>query len=93
LHADPGFAAFAGYDRPILHGLCTYGIVCKAVVDHAFASDPESIASYAARFSGVVFPGETVVTSIWDEGDHLAVAASTHERGASVLSNGVVVKR
>ena len=90
LHVDPGFSAFAGFDRPILHGLCTYGIVGKAVVDHAVESGPEGVASLRARFSGVVFPGETLVTRIWDEGDHLAVTAEVKERAANVLSNGVM---
>jgi acyl dehydratase len=90
LHADPGFAAFAGFDRPILHGLCTYGIVGKAVVDHALHAAPERVDAFSARFSGVVFPGETVVTRIWEEGGHLAVAAATRERGETVLSHGVL---
>ena len=90
LHADPAFAAFAGYERPILHGLCTYGIVAKAVVDHALDGRPEKVASYRARFSGVVYPGETIVTRIWDQGSHLVVAAEAKERGASVISNAAV---
>ncbi len=93
LHADPGFAAFAGYERPILHGLCTYGIVAKAVVDHALDGHPERVASYKARFSGVVYPGETIVTHVWDEGDRLIVAAETKERGAPVISNAAVTCR
>jgi acyl dehydratase len=93
LHADPGFAAFAGFERPILHGLCTFGIVGKAVVDHALGSAPEELASFGARFSGVVFPGETVVTRIWEEADHLAVEAEAKDRGTTVLSQGVVVRR
>ena len=90
LHADPGFAAFAGFDRPILHGLCTYGIVCKAVVDHALEGRSDAVASFRARFSGVVYPGETLVTTIWEEGDKLVVSTSVKERGVTVLSNGVV---
>lgn len=93
LHVDPGFAAFGGFDRPILHGLCTYGIVGKAVVDSALESAPEEVASFKARFSGVVFPGDTVVTRIWDEGDQLTLTAEAKERGTSVLSNGVVLRR
>lgn len=93
LHADPGFAGFAGFDRPILHGLCTYGIVGKAAVDEAVSAGPGAVQSFRARFSGVVFPGETLVTSIWDEGDHLIVAASTKERDAEVLTNGVLTLR
>ena len=90
LHADPGFAAFAGFDRPILHGLCTYGIVCKAVVDHALEGQSEAVASFRARFSGVVYPGETLVISVWEEGDRIIVSTSVKERGVTVLSNGVV---
>ena len=90
LHADPGFAAFAGFDRPILHGLCTYGIVAKAVVDHAVEPGPSGVASFRARFSGALYPGETLVTRIWEEGDRLVVGAEAKERGTTVLSNGLV---
>jgi len=90
LHADPGFARFAGFARPILHGLCTYGVVVKAVVDSALEGEPERVASYKARFSGHVFPGETLVTEIWDENESLVITVKTKERGTTVLSNGVV---
>jgi acyl dehydratase len=90
LHADPGFAAFAGFDRPILHGLCTYGIVCKAAVDQAVEIGPGVVESFQARFSGVVFPGETLVTSVWDEGGRLSVTAKAKERDTEVLTNGVI---
>jgi acyl dehydratase len=93
LHVDPGFAAFGGFERPILHGLCTYGMVAKAAVDHALDGAPERVASFAARFSGVVFPGETIVTSIWDEGDHLELTAESKDRGVPVLTGGVMVRR
>ena len=93
LHADPDFAAFAGFERPILHGLCTYGIVAKAAVDAALGSDVDKVASFKARFSGVVLPGETVVTRIWDEGDRLLLSAGTSGREEPVLANGVLLKR
>lgn len=93
LHVDPGFAAFAGFDRPILHGLCTYGIVAKAAVDRAVESGPEAVAGFRARFSGVVYPGETLITRVWEEGDHLVVTAEAKERAANVLSNGVMSLR
>ena len=89
LHADPGFAAFAGYDRPILHGLCTYGIVGKAVVDRSLGGEVESLSGFRARFSGVVFPGETVLTRIWEQKGGSVVEAVVEERAATVLS-GVV---
>ncbi len=90
LHADPGFAALAGYERPILHGLCTYGIVAKAVVDSVLDGEPGRLASYKARFTGHVFPGETLVTRVWDEVGTLVLTTETKERGTAVLGNAAV---
>jgi acyl dehydratase len=90
LHADPGFAAFAGFERPILHGLCTYGVVAKAVVDEVLGGDVEAFHTLDARFSGHVFPGETIVTSIWEDEDGWLVKAVTKERGLPVISNARV---
>ncbi len=90
LHADPAFAVFGGFDRPILHGLCSYGIVCKAVVDGVLGGDVAAVASFGARFTGVVFPGETIVTHMWREDDRWIVEASTVERGSKVLSNAAI---
>lgn len=90
LHADPAFAAFAGFERPILHGLCTYGIVCKAVVGSAFDGDPEKVETYTARFSGHVFPGETLVTRIWEDGGRYLITTETKERGTVVIANAVM---
>ncbi len=91
LHADPGFAAFAGYDRPILHGLCTYGMVAKVVTDTVLETDPSRFGRFTARFSGHVFPGETLVTSIWETDGGAVVSTTTAERGLPVLSNAAVV--
>ncbi|HEX9681645.1 MAG TPA: MaoC/PaaZ C-terminal domain-containing protein [Acidimicrobiales bacterium] len=94
LHADPGFSALGGFDRPILHGLCTYGVVCKAVVDTVLGGDVTRVARYQVRFAGVVFPGETIVTSVWRDGDdRLVVAASTKERQAAAISNAAIELR
>lgn len=90
LHADPAFAAFGGFDRPILHGLCTYGIVCKAVVDELLGGDVTAVRGMDARFVGVVFPGETLVTRAWRDSDRIVFEASTVERGQRVLSNAVI---
>ena len=90
LHADPAFAALGGFDRPILHGLCTYGIVCKAAVDGVLGGDPGRARRYRARFAGVVFPGETVVTRMWVEEDKVLLEASVEERDATVLSNAAL---
>jgi len=93
LHADPGFAKMGGFDTPILHGLCSFGIVCKAAVDHALAGDVAKVARYQARFAGVFFPGETMVTSIWREGKQLLLASKSKERGTPVLSNAAITLR
>jgi acyl dehydratase len=91
LHADPDFAKLGGFDTPILHGLCTYGIACKAVVDTLLEGDVTAVRRYQVRFTGVVFPGETVVTSMWREGDRVILSATTKERSdKAVLSNAAV---
>ncbi|HSM44067.1 MAG TPA: MaoC family dehydratase, partial [Acidimicrobiia bacterium] len=93
LHADPAFAAFAGFDRPILHGLCTYGIVCKAVVESALGGEPQRVESYTARFTGHVYPGETLVTRVWEEGGRYLIETEVAERGTTVLSNASISTR
>lgn len=90
LHADPGFAKMGGFDVPILHGLCSYGIVCKAVVDKVLGGDTTRVARYQARFAGVFFPGETMVTSYWREGNTILIEAKSKERGAPVISNAAI---
>lgn len=93
LHADPDMAKLGGFDRPILHGLCSFGIVCKAVVDAVLDGAVESVARYQARFAGVVLPGETIVTSMWREGDRIVIDAKTAERGTPVISNAAITLR
>jgi acyl dehydratase len=93
LHADPEFAKMGGFERPILHGLCSFGAVCKAVVDGAAGGDVAKVTRYQARFAGVVFPGETIVTSVWAEGHRLVLAARTKERGTPVLSHAALTLR
>ncbi|GAB3488503.1 MaoC/PaaZ C-terminal domain-containing protein [Nocardiopsis coralliicola] len=87
LHADPGFARAAGFDRPILHGLCSYGLVAKSVVDRLLDGDPDRLRALTARFSGTLAPGETIRTDVWRDGDRLLLHASCPERdGAPVLT-------
>lgn len=89
LHSDPAFAAAAGFDRPILHGLCTYGIGCKAIVDNLLDGDVSQVASYGARFAGVVFPGETLQANIWKEDGKFIGALTAPSRDNAVVLSGV----
>ncbi len=93
LHADPEFAKMAGFETPIIHGLCSYGVVCKAVVDNVLGGDTARVARYAARFAGVGYPGETYVTSYWREGNEILIEAKSKERDAVVISNAVIELR
>ncbi len=90
LHADPEFAKIGGFDRPIIHGLCSYGIVCKAIVDGVLDGDVTKLARYQARFAGVGFPGETYLTSWWKEGDRILIETRSKEREARIISNAAV---
>ena len=89
LHSDPDFAAAAGFPRPTLHGLCTYGMTCKAMVDALLDGDVSRVHSYRARFAGVVFPGETLRANIWKEGDKLVATITAPSRDDAVVLSGV----
>ena len=87
LHADPDFAKMAGFDRPILHGLCTFGFAGRAVLQAYCDNDPARLKSFEVRFSGVVFPGETITTDMWQVGPGQTVVTAKTERGEAVLSS------
>lgn len=91
LHSDPAFAEDAGFPRPILHGLCSYGLVLRAVIDEVLGGDVERVRGYGVTFGGIFFPGETMRIRVWEEGSTLLVAATAVERDdAPVLKNVVV---
>ena len=90
MHADPAIAALGGFDRPLLHGLCTYGIVAKAVVDELLDGDVTRVANYSTRFSKPVFPGDDISVSMWREDGLIAVSAGVPERDATVLTNTIL---
>ncbi|VFB01001.1 MaoC/PaaZ C-terminal domain-containing protein [Nocardia cyriacigeorgica] len=88
LHSDPEFARAAGFPNPILHGLCTYGIVCKTATDTVLDSDASRVSGFRARFAGVLYPGETIRTRIWRGEGELIIGASVVERDdAPVLAD------
>jgi acyl dehydratase len=90
LHRDPAFARMVGFPRPILHGLCSYGTACRAVLSTVAAYQPERITQFDVRFSKPVFPGETLVVELWQAGGVISWRASVKERpGTVVLNNGL----
>jgi len=94
LHADPDFAARAGFDKPILHGLCTYGYAGRAVVNHACGGDPDVLRRLRGQFSNPVFPGDTLIIRGWDEGERVILDVTTKERpDKPCLSNAYAVLR
>jgi len=93
LHSDPDVAARAGFARPILHGLCTYGLTCRAVLKAVADLDPDRILSHQARFSAPVFPGDSVAVDLWQDGRCVSFEARVPERDVTVIRNGLTVLR
>lgn len=89
LHADPAFAEMAGFPQPILHGLCSFGFLARAVVRHACAGDPKRLARIAVRFTDVVFPGDDIVSEGWEVDPGRYVLRVQTGRGTTVIGNAV----
>lgn len=89
LHADPAVARSGGFERPILHGLCTFGVVCRALLQMVCDNDPTRLRGMRVRFSSPVYPGETIVTELWKEPDGVvSFRARVRERDFVVINNG-----
>ncbi len=88
IHADPTTAKKAGFERPILHGLCTMGLACRAVMDAYSDGNPETLKTMYTRFSRPVFPGETIRFEFFDEGGSIRYRAKSVERDLVVLDRG-----
>ncbi|HYD44417.1 MAG TPA: MaoC family dehydratase, partial [Phenylobacterium sp.] len=93
LHSDPESARRSGFQRPILHGLCTYGITCRAVLQGITNFDPDQIFSHQARFSAPVIPGDTITVDLWQDGKVISFEARVKDRNATVIKNGKTVLR
>lgn len=93
LHSDPQVARQAGFDRPILHGLCTFGFVSRALLATYCAMNSDRFVEMSARFSSPVYPGEEIVTRMWDHGDGAALFDVTNSEGTVVLSHGRLTYR
>lgn len=88
LHSDPEFARGAGFPAPILHGLCTYGVVCKALTDSLLDGDATRVGGFRAKFAGVLYPGETLCIKVWREAADLVASVTVAERDdAPVLAD------
>lgn len=88
LHADPVIAKKAGFEAPILHGLASYGIAARAVLKALDNGDASELRSFGLRFSAPVYPGETIRTDVWKDGNIVSFRASVVERDMTVLKNG-----
>ncbi|MGF6313449.1 acyl dehydratase [Bradyrhizobium sp. i1.8.4] len=91
LHSDPEFAKGAGFPRPIMHGMCTYGITCRGILQTYADYDPTAFRRHAARFSSPVYPGETITLEMWKTGDVISFEAKVKARGVKVIKNGMTV--
>jgi 3-hydroxyacyl-CoA dehydrogenase/3a,7a,12a-trihydroxy-5b-cholest-24-enoyl-CoA hydratase len=93
LHIDPAVAKAVGFKEPILHGLCTYGVVCRRFVKEVFRGDSGKLKSYSARFSSPVIPGESLQTKVWQARPDLYLLEVYNSKGEAVLRNGVIESR
>jgi acyl dehydratase len=88
LHSDPAFAALAGFPKPILHGLCTYGVTGRALLHTFCGSDPSRFRGMDARFSKPVMPGDVLTVRMWRDGDGSAIFQTVTQDGTVVIDNG-----
>jgi len=89
LHSNPAAASLGGFQRPILHGLCTYGIACRAVLASVCEYDHTRIGRFDVRFSSPVYPGESIAIDMWIDGGTVSFRCRVPERDVVVLNNGL----
>ena len=88
LHADPALAKRVGFPVPILHGLCTYGTACRTILREVAKYDHTRIRGFDVRFSSPVYPGETILTDMWVDGNVVSFRCRLKERDVTVINNG-----
>ena len=88
LHSDPSFAKAAGFEKPILHGMCTYGIACRSIIESICEKDVKRLKRFDCRFSSPVYPGETIITEMWKNGNVIHFQSKVKERDKIVIKNG-----
>lgn len=87
IHIDPQFAQFGGFERPFLHGLCTYGFAGRAALSALCDNDPARLLDFSARFADQVYPGDEIITRLWRIGEGEAVLRAETGEGKVVLNN------
>ncbi|MCP1838698.1 acyl dehydratase [Bradyrhizobium sp. USDA 4524] len=88
LHSDPEFARQAGFPKPILHGMCTYGLTCRAVLQTYADYDPSAFQRHRVRLSAPVFPGEILTVYLWKDGNSISFEGHVRDRQVTVVKNG-----
>jgi acyl dehydratase len=88
LHADPAYAKKAGFKMPILHGRCTFSIAGHAILKTVCGYDPARFVAMEGRFSSPVYPGDTIRTEMWQDGNVVSFRSTVPARGVTVLNNG-----
>lgn len=92
LHVDPDMSSMGGFEVPILHGLCSYGITARKIYDEMCGGDQSKLLAFNARFTSHVFPGETLVIDLWSQGGKVLASAKTKERGKQVLIGEAIIR-
>ncbi|SHH64211.1 MaoC/PaaZ C-terminal domain-containing protein [Pollutimonas bauzanensis] len=88
IHADPGMAREVGFEKPILHGLCLYGLAAKALIESCCDYRPERLSGLALRFAAPFFPGETLLIKLWRHGEKISFCGFSVERNVAVITHG-----
>jgi len=90
LHIDPDFSALGGFDTPILHGLCSFGVAVRQVMEKFADGDPTRVSAVKVRMSKPVLPGQKLRTDMWQEGDRVVFTTTVVETGSPCLTGGWV---
>jgi len=92
LHIDQGVATIAGFKKPIIHGLCTYGYTSRVIYDNYLEGKPENLIKFGGKFTSPIYPGETIIVEMWKEGTTIIYQTKVKETGKISLSGYAEMK-